>query len=473
MVRLTTGKDAWVDRLSEQDLPVMASVLAKLKLVVEDKEASALQLAEVILTDGSLTARVLKVANSAYYLPASTAPISTLSRAVVQLGIEAIKGICISVLVLENFLQGGARDRLLHLLASSFHTATQAKNLFERSGDASSDGEEVLIAGLLFNLGDMAFWSFGNEQADQLDQMLKDGELSDVDCEKNVLGLTLKTLTRELTDRWGLGNVLKEALKPGRSKQQAAVSLQIGTQLVQAIECGWHSEEFNQALDTIVKHYDIDRDEARELAMQGAEEAAAVVLSHGANQLCHLIPSPSDSRPVDESMIMTGNPELQLNILRELGIMAQEKVDLNTLFQAVLEGLHRGVGFERAVIALLNKDHTVLTAKYAISNGTSEWKEKFAVSLDNPKSPFNLCIKHKKMVTLEIGSKLQLLAKDRRLLENEGTAIIAPILIKQRLLGVYYVDRGGRELPLDQSRKEGFQHFSQQANMCLALMVAK
>lgn len=471
VTKSSSSVGVWVERLSEHDLPVMAGVLTELKNITEDTESSAIQFSEIILKDASLTSQVLKAANCAFYNPVST-PISTVSRAVVQLGTSEIKRICVSVLVIEQFLQGNCREQLTMLLANAFHIATQAKNLFEKSGDNTVNVEEVVIAGLLLNLGDMAFWSFADDKADELSALIKEGKLTEKECEKKVIGITLKTLTLDLCERWGLGKTLHETLSQPNCKKESSKALQIGSELTEAIDCGWQSNELDKVLKKISKHYDINYDEARELAVQGAEEAANFVLSHGANQLCHLIPSVNDSHNLNQSEPLEADAELQLNILRELATMAQEKVGLNTLFNAVLEGMHRGVGFERAAIALLNKEKTQLTAKYVIRQSSNDWQEKFILSIENPHSVFSRCLESKELIMID-GSKQTLLDPERAELKNNGAAILAPILVGQRLLGVYYADRGGDTLELDKNRKDGFQHFYQQANMCLAMIASK
>ncbi|MDP2982723.1 MAG: HDOD domain-containing protein [Candidatus Latescibacter sp.] len=55
-------------------------------LTIYDSKSSANDLAEIILRDPPLTAKILKAANSAFYGAATT--INSLRRAVVTLGVE-------------------------------------------------------------------------------------------------------------------------------------------------------------------------------------------------------------------------------------------------------------------------------------------------------------------------------------------------------------------------------------------------
>lgn len=467
----TFGYDAWIERLSEQDLPVMAGIINELNQITDNSESSAVEVAEIILKDASLTSQVLKVVNCVYYNRHST-PINTVSRAVVLLGIASIKTICVSVLVLEQFATGEYRDRLLKELAKAFHAATQAKNLFKLKSYDTEVTEAVIIAGLLSNLGETAFWSFGGNQAEKLNALLNEGELSTTECEKKIIGVALKDITLGMSEKWGMEDILKPALSDHPSKEPAVRALQLGKELVRSIETGWESRELKSTLRSITKHYGIELEEAKELAQNSAQEAANIVLNYGANQLCHLIPSPEITARSEELEPMNVDQALQLNILRELSTMAEEKVDLNTFFHAVLEGIHRGVGFERAAIALYNADRSSLTAKHLLRQRTSDWQDKFTIPLSK-QSVFNHCLQSKTLAIVEHDSDHQLLESEKKELENQESAILAPILVGQRLLGVYYADRGNNGLTLDTERKEGFRHFSQQANMCLSIIASK
>ncbi len=50
---------------------------------------------------------------------------------------------------------------------------------------------------------------------------------------------------------------------------------------------------------------------------------------------------------------MKGDSSIQLSVLRDLSSATNEGLDVNTIFQMVLEGMHRGIGLERVCIAMV------------------------------------------------------------------------------------------------------------------------
>ncbi|HSB96604.1 MAG TPA: HDOD domain-containing protein, partial [Spongiibacteraceae bacterium] len=119
----TTGIDAWVTRLSRAELPVLSEVMREVNRLTSGSDTSVNQLSVVILRDAALTAKVLRLANSAYFNPHGDQDVTTISRAVVKLGFQGIKAISLSVMLIDSLLKKGAKQRMLEWLARGFHAA--------------------------------------------------------------------------------------------------------------------------------------------------------------------------------------------------------------------------------------------------------------------------------------------------------------------------------------------------------------
>jgi Predicted signal transduction protein len=102
--------------------------------------------------------------------------VTTISRAVVLLGFNALKQICITAKLVDSLLKSHdisqpVYERLLRLIAQSFHAAMLARMILADYDEATR--EEAYIAALLHNLGESAFWSMGGPITEQLDQKLR------------------------------------------------------------------------------------------------------------------------------------------------------------------------------------------------------------------------------------------------------------------------------------------------------------
>jgi c-di-GMP-related signal transduction protein len=73
---------------------------------------SALQLGQVVLKDAAMTARVLKLANSAHYNTTGQ-KFSTISRAIMMLGFDTVRSMCLTVSLIDSLVHGIHRDQLI------------------------------------------------------------------------------------------------------------------------------------------------------------------------------------------------------------------------------------------------------------------------------------------------------------------------------------------------------------------------
>ena len=96
--------------LSVEALPTLPVVVSRVLQVVEDSESSAHDLVDIIQNDQAIAAKVLKVANSAYYgLPRQ---VTSIDHAVVLLGFETVRNLCLGVGVFRSFVPYGLHQTL-------------------------------------------------------------------------------------------------------------------------------------------------------------------------------------------------------------------------------------------------------------------------------------------------------------------------------------------------------------------------
>jgi HD-like signal output (HDOD) protein len=121
--------------------------------LVENPNSSAQDLNALIGRDPALSARVLKVVNSAFYgLPRQ---IGSINRAISLLGLNAVKNIAIAASLAKLFRGGSLCDRFdaKDLWTHSVAVATAAKLLAKEA--RMSSGDEAFLAGLMHDIGIM------------------------------------------------------------------------------------------------------------------------------------------------------------------------------------------------------------------------------------------------------------------------------------------------------------------------------
>ncbi|XAL98174.1 HDOD domain-containing protein [Phycisphaeraceae bacterium D3-23] len=134
-------------------IATLPEVTMKIIQLVEDPDSTAQDLNKVISNDPALGARILKVVNSAFYgLPGQ---IGSINRAIVLLGLNAVKNIAIAASLAKLFRGGkiaenfDARELWTNAIASA--TATR---LFAQKVSLGLP-DEAFLAGLIHDLGIM------------------------------------------------------------------------------------------------------------------------------------------------------------------------------------------------------------------------------------------------------------------------------------------------------------------------------
>ncbi|NDC37242.1 MAG: HDOD domain-containing protein, partial [Proteobacteria bacterium] len=83
------------------DFPASAKIVSELKSLTSNPSTTATQLAEVILREPSLGARVLHIVNSSFYHRGKQ--IMTISQAVMRLGMKPLAELCSGLVLLQKF----------------------------------------------------------------------------------------------------------------------------------------------------------------------------------------------------------------------------------------------------------------------------------------------------------------------------------------------------------------------------------
>lgn len=467
----------WTRRISEEEMPVFAHTARSITAASTEEDTSTADLAHLILRDSTMTARVLRLANSVYYNPSGQS-INTVSRAIVFLGFNVVRSMALTISILEPLLKGIQHEHALEEMARSFHAAVQAKTLAQQRG--SMDAELVFVAALLRRLGNMAFWCFPYGNAKAMDHAYATWE-DPLKAEREVLGFSLRQLTIALNDEWHLSSLLNDDLKNHHSDNPNMQDLRLANQLVHAVEEGWGSINTAQTIKAIAIHTGLTEKETIELVQQSTFEAAQTAIEYGAEAASQYIPLPQLAGG-QEPELATQQPRthdysLQLSILRELTTMLHEKVDLNAVLGTIIEGIYRALGMERTVVAFVEQSSGQLKAKYVLGDSKEILKQCF---------DFNVGSGHANIFTELLKAKDALWFNQRTRKEKEYTLtpqiqqclgtldfFAMPIWINNQGRGIIYADRklSGRTLTIEEF--QSFTHFSEYATIAFDLMAIR
>lgn len=191
-------------------LPVIPDVASKILVMMERRDTSFNRLEEIVSLDPGLTARILKVANSALY--ARPKKVTDLRQAATLLGFQAIKNLIILVLGAHVFRPqpGDAFFPLFwkHALVSAY----LARDLGRQTGKPEA-AETAFTAGLIHTLGQAALHQAQPaEYGPALLQALKQGKDA-AELERARWQVDHKTLGGALLEAWNFPAVFADTAR--------------------------------------------------------------------------------------------------------------------------------------------------------------------------------------------------------------------------------------------------------------------
>ena len=194
------------DKISEiTNLPTLPSVAARLMKIVNDPITSSTDVAFVVGQDLSLSAKVLRLANSAFYGMPRT--ITNINNAVVILGLRVINTMVLSITVFDMF-PDDKKKALFNRDAFWKHSLACGlicKILASRTKKfVLFDPEEAFCAGLLHDVGKVAMEQYLHDDFRKALAFAKKNTISSVEAEQRTLGYTHADVADWLTAAWEL-----------------------------------------------------------------------------------------------------------------------------------------------------------------------------------------------------------------------------------------------------------------------------
>jgi HD-like signal output (HDOD) protein len=193
-----------------RDLPAMPHVASKVLELSSDPDTSASLLQQVIADDQAMTARILKIANSAMY--ACSRRIKTLSEAIVMLGFNSIRSLVVTSAARNLYSSGAARmglkERLLweHSIGCAFACRLMVQ------GRKPALTEEAFLAGLMHDIGKLVLNLQLPDQFEEIVQIVYNENRDFHETEQEILGFDHARVGALLVNKWKLSPVLEEVI---------------------------------------------------------------------------------------------------------------------------------------------------------------------------------------------------------------------------------------------------------------------
>ncbi|ACL05449.1 serine/threonine protein kinase [Desulfatibacillum aliphaticivorans] len=444
--------------------------------------ASAADLSRVILKDFSLTNKLLRLVNSAFY-GQFAGKITTVSRAVVVLGFEEVRMAAASLMLFDHIQNKSQREDLKDASVKAFMSGMIAKEI----GDSMQmkGVEEALVCAMLHNLGRHLAAFYLPDEYDEIKKRMIQKDLSEKHASKSILGVSFEELGMAVAKNWKFPDKIVQTLRtlppgnvdrPKTPEEMLRNLANLSNEVCEAVSNSKGNDR-KKVLDSIARRYQksvplstkkiegllhgakdmigkyaniLDIDVQKSPFIKAIEDEGIATVVPAAEAVPGALPgAPLPGAPLQESSLSETQEQVSVLItgIQEITNAMLEEYKLNDMLFMVLETMYRGFGFQRVLFAVMNNTKTTMTARFGFGLDMDNLLKKFSFDVgapNNPRDVFQLCVAQKKDIRID---DIKILHEKGKLPKWYIDAVLAPafalypVVVNNQCIGMFYMDR--------------------------------
>jgi len=201
------------------DLPTIPIVATKVLQLLDNPDVSVEEVADLMLSDQVMTARVMKLINSPVYKPAQE--ITSLKRALVYLGLRHVRELALTTSVINAFDGTSGALELNAFGEHSFGVGMVSKIIAQKVG--YQDLEKAYIAGIIHDLGEVFLSNFLRDPFLEVLEYIKLHPVKLVDAEAKLLGTTHCQIGLCMARKWNFPDAYCDVIAYHHNPGEATV----------------------------------------------------------------------------------------------------------------------------------------------------------------------------------------------------------------------------------------------------------
>jgi len=199
------------------DLPTIPAIVSKVVSMLDDPNSNPDEIADLMLSDVVLTAKVLKVVNSPLYRTANS--IDSVKRALIFLGFK-----CVREMILTSYFVDGFKDRDQPFNMKAFWThsfSVGAISRFIARKVNYSDMEKAYLVGIVHDIGKVFLGHYCKDEYGRMLQSIENTSNTTYDAEYEFFGTTHCEVGLCLAQRWNFPSVYSDVISYHHSSKLA------------------------------------------------------------------------------------------------------------------------------------------------------------------------------------------------------------------------------------------------------------
>lgn len=447
------------------DFPAFSQQMRQVMTGLLDADATVQQLANLVLGDYALSAKLLRTANSLHY-NRSGRPVRTATHAMMLVGASTVRDLAGGMLLLERYQQNapGLKEVLLLSMLSAHHAREVALAV------GHPEPESAQLTGMFHNLGEVLVARHCPEEYAAVLRLCREEAVSPEQAVRRVLGFRCEDLALAIARIWGMPESVQTAIRARGEAQESRLEriTRLSHELTLAVYRA-EPEEATALLRAVETRFsarlDIGRAALREIIEAALHETRALFADLGVTlddlrlvrrtrAALHALGDGSTAAPPPEAPPVATLAQRRTSMVAELdGAGASGAGDLHTLALVALEAALRGAEIDHAALCLLHADREVLRARFGLGPRVERLVSRMVLPAGE-RSPFAELAAGREVVLG--GARTGCAAAERRWLNKlkvRGAAFF-PIPVEGSVIGAIGCDQEHSPFPDDAATLE-------------------
>jgi HD-like signal output (HDOD) protein len=222
------------------ELPTIPVIATRILSLLDRPDVELEEIADLMLSDQVMTARVLKLINSPVYKPAHE--ITSLKRALIHLGLKHIREVVLTTSLIKAFSEKTGALDVSTFWEHSFGVGMVSKIIAEKIG--YPDLDKAYISGIVVDLGEVFLSSYLRDEFKLVQDSIKGKAVRMVEAEELNLGTTHCEIGLCMARKWNFPEAYCEVIAYHHDPAQAS-SDQVLCAIVNLADLFWSVRELD------------------------------------------------------------------------------------------------------------------------------------------------------------------------------------------------------------------------------------
>jgi putative nucleotidyltransferase with HDIG domain len=199
------------------DLPTLPAIVSKVVAMLDDPEASPDDIADLMLSDQVLAARVIRVVNSPLYRVSSS--ITSVKRALIFLGFKSVREMILTSYFVDGFKNKEQSFDMKMFWINSFSAGAISRHIADQVD--YPDIEKAYLVGILHDIGKVFLGHYFKDEYGQMLASIKNTSYTTYEAEYEFFGTTHCEVGLCLAQRWNFPSVYSDIISYHHSSEMA------------------------------------------------------------------------------------------------------------------------------------------------------------------------------------------------------------------------------------------------------------